>query len=106
MLQCPTFGPGKLKLLFTWSLTHMMLDFHIGVLKVVTHQKVFFRKSLSKVTRKRNLQAKIEHVLIIVKVSFERRKIANVYMTHMQGFFIKSLLKATFKRKLSSVSSV
>ena len=39
-----------------------------------------------------------------MKVSFERRKIAKVYMTHVQVFFRKSLSKATFERKLSSVS--
>jgi len=39
-----------------------------------------------------------------VKVSFERRKIAKVFMTHVQVFFRKSLSKATFERKLSSVS--
>jgi len=38
-----------------------------------------------------------------VKVYFERRKIANVFMTHGQVFFRKSLSKATFERKLSSV---
>jgi len=47
--------------------------------------------------------SRIEHVLI-VKVSFERRKIAKVFMTHVQVFFGKSLSKATFERKLSSVS--
>jgi len=47
--------------------------------------------------------ARIEHVLI-VKVYFERRKIAKVFMTHAQDFFRKSLSKATFERKLSSVS--
>jgi len=39
-----------------------------------------------------------------VKVYFERRKIAKVFMTHVQVFFQKSLSKATFERKLSSVS--
>jgi len=39
-----------------------------------------------------------------VKVSFETRKIAKVFMTHVQVFFRKSLSKATFERKLSSVS--
>jgi len=39
-----------------------------------------------------------------VKVSFERRKTAKVFMTHVQDFFRKSLSKATFDRKLSSVS--
>jgi len=61
---------------------------------------------LSKVAFESNLRKKlsrIEHVLI-VKVSFERRKIANVFMTRVQVFFQKSLSKATFKRKLSSVS--
>jgi len=38
----------------------------------------------------------VEHVLI-VKVSFERRKIAKVFMTHVQVFFRKSLSKATLK---------
>ena len=61
---------------------------------------------LLKVAFESNLRKKlsrIEHVLI-VKVSFERRKIANVFMTHVQVFFRKSLSKATFERKLSSVS--
>jgi len=40
----------------------------------------------------------------MVKVYFERRKIAKVFMTHVQDFFRKSLSKATFERKLSSVS--
>jgi len=39
-----------------------------------------------------------------VKVYFERRKIANVFVTHMQGSFRKSLSTATFERKLSIVS--
>ena len=47
--------------------------------------------------------ARIEHVLI-VKVYFERRKTAKVFMTHVQDFFRKSLSKATFERKLSSAS--
>jgi len=46
--------------------------------------------------------ARIEHVLM-VKVYFERRKIAKVFMTHVQDFFRKSLWKATFERKLSNV---
>ena len=61
---------------------------------------------LSKVTLESNLRKKlsrIEHVLI-VKVSFERRQTAKVFMTHVQVFFRKSLSKATFERKLSSVS--
>ena len=61
---------------------------------------------LSKVAFQSNLQKKlsrIEHVLI-VKVSFERRKIAKVFMTRVQVFFRKSLSKATFQRKLSGVS--
>jgi len=61
---------------------------------------------LSKVSFESNLRkalAKIEHVLI-VKVSFERRKVAKVFMTHVQDFFRKSLSKATFEKKLSSVS--
>jgi len=61
---------------------------------------------LSKVAFASNLRKKlsrIEHVLI-VKVSFERRKIAKVFITHVQVFFRKSLSKATFERKLSSVS--
>jgi len=56
---------------------------------------------LLKVAFGSNLQKKLsrtEHVLI-VKVSFERRKIAKVFMTHVQVFFRKSLSKATFKRK-------
>jgi len=55
---------------------------------------------LSKVTFKSNLQKKlsrIEHVLI-VKVYFERRKIAKLFMTHVQVFFRKSLaLYTTYK---------
>ena len=50
---------------------------------------------LSKVAFESNLRKKlstIEHVLI-VKVSFERRKIAKVSMTHVQVFFRKSLSK-------------
>jgi len=39
-----------------------------------------------------------------VKVSFERRKVAKVFVTHVQDFFRKSLSKATVERKLSSVS--
>jgi len=42
--------------------------------------------------------------VLIVKVSFERRKIAKVFMTHVQVYFWKSLSKATFERKLSSES--
>jgi len=44
---------------------------------------------LSKVAFESNLRKKlsrIEHVLI-VKVSFERRKTAKVFMTHVQVFF-------------------
>ena len=61
---------------------------------------------LSKVAFESNLRKKLirtEHVLI-VKVPFERRKNAKVFMTHVQVFFRKSLSKATFERKLSSVS--
>ena len=61
---------------------------------------------LSKVTFKSNLRKKlsrIEHVLIM-KVSLEGTKVANVFMTHVQVFFRKTLSKATFERKLSSVS--
>jgi len=61
---------------------------------------------LSKVAFESNLRKKLsrtEHVLI-VKVSFDRRKNAKVFMTHLQVFFRKSLSKATFERKLSSVS--
>jgi len=61
---------------------------------------------LSKVTFETNLRkklARIEHVLI-VKVYFERRKIAKVFMTHVQDFFRKSLSITTVERKLSSVS--
>ena len=61
---------------------------------------------LSKVAFRSNLRKKLartEHVLI-VKVYFERRKIAKVFTTRVQDFFRKSLLKATFRRKLSSVS--
>jgi len=61
---------------------------------------------LSKVAFKSNLQKKLsrtQHVLVM-KVSFERRKIGKVFMTHGQVFFRKSLSKATFERKLSSVS--
>ena len=61
---------------------------------------------LSKVAFESNLRKKlsrIEHVLI-VKVSFERRKISKVYMTHVQVLFRKSLSKATFERKHFSVS--
>ena len=47
--------------------------------------------------------ARIEHVLIM-KVYFERRKIANVFMTHVQDSFRKSLLTDTFERKLFDVS--
>jgi len=70
-------------------------------IKVVTHWKV-----LSKVAFESNLRKKLartEHVLIM-KVSFERRKMAKVFMTHVQDFFRKSLSKATFERKLSGVS--
>jgi len=41
-----------------------------------------------------------------MKVYFERRKIAKVFMMHMQDSFRKSLSTATFKRKLSSYSSM
>ena len=61
---------------------------------------------LSKVAFESNLRKKlsrIEHVLIM-KVSFERRKIAKVFMTLVQVFFRKSLSKATFEREVSSVS--
>jgi len=63
---------------------------------------------LSKVAFESNLRNKlagIEHVLV-VKVYFESRKIAKVFMTHVQDFdfFRKSLSKATFERKLSGVS--
>jgi len=53
--------------------------------------------------RKKLSRIEVERVLI-VKVSFERRKIAKVFMTHVQVFFRKTILKATFERKLSSVS--
>jgi len=53
------------------------------------------------VTCERKL-ARIEHV-IIVKVYFERRKTAKVFMTHMQDSFRKSPSTATFERKLYSV---
>ena len=62
-------------------------------LSKVSFESNYLRKKLSR----------IEHVLI-VKVSFERRKIAKVFMTHVQVFFRKSLSKATFERKRSSVS--
>jgi len=39
-----------------------------------------------------------------VKVHFERRKTAKVFMTHGQDFFRKSVSKPTFERKLCSVS--
>ena len=61
---------------------------------------------LSKVAFENSLRKKlsrVEHVLI-VKVYFERRKTAKVFMTHVQDFFQMSLSKATFERKLSSVS--
>jgi len=57
---------------------------------------------LSKVAFESNLRKKlsrIEHVLIL-KVSFESRKITKVFVTHVQDFFRKSLSKATFERKL------
>jgi len=63
---------------------------------------------LSKVAFEIDLRKKlsrIEHVLI-VKISFEIRKIAKVFMP--RASFLskvrKSLSKATFERKLSSVS--
>jgi len=52
----------------------------------------------SKVAFESNLRkklARIEHV-VIVKVYFERRKIAKVFMTHIQDFFRKSLSKEDF----------
>ena len=42
--------------------------------------------------------ARIEQVLI-VKVYFERRIIATVFVAHVQDYFRKSLSTATFKRK-------
>ena len=61
---------------------------------------------LSKVAFESNLREKLSRIerVLIVKVSFERRKIAKVFMTHVQVFFRRSLSKATFERKLSSVS--
>jgi len=56
---------------------------------------------LSKVAFESNLRKKLsrrEHVLI-VKVYFERRKTAEVFMTHRQDFFLWN-----FERKLSGVS--
>ena len=50
--------------------------------KVMTHQKVFFRKKLARAER-----------VLIVKVYFERRKIVEVYVTHVQDFFRKRLSK-------------
>jgi len=53
---------------------------------------------LSKVAFKSDLWKKLartEHVLII-KVYFERRKIAKVFMTQVQNFFRKSLSKENF----------
>jgi len=47
-----------------------------------------------KVTLQKKL-ARIDHVLI-VKVYFEREKIAKVFMTHALDFCRKSLSKATF----------
>jgi len=60
----------------------------------------------SKVASDSNLRKKLSRIeyVLIVKVYFERRKIAKVFMTHGQVFFRKSLSKATFERKLSSVS--
>jgi len=53
---------------------------------------------LSKVAFESNLRKKLsrtEHVLV-VKVSFERRKTVKVFMTHVQVFFRKSLSKENF----------
>ena len=61
---------------------------------------------LSKVAFESNVRKKLARIerILIVKVSFERRKIAKVFMTHVQHFFRKSLSKANFERKLSTVS--
>jgi len=60
---------------------------------------------LSKVTFESNLRKKLERIehVLIVKVYFERRKTANVFMTHVQDFFRMSLSKPTFQRKLSGM---
>ena len=64
---------------------------------------VYSCKFLSQVKYFRKKLSRIEHVLI-VKVSFERRKVAKVFMTQVQVFFRKSLSIAIFERNLSSVS--
>jgi len=67
-------------------------------LKVVTHKKVFFRKSLSKVTFERNLAC------VSWKLSpffFFRKKLSRLeHVLFLQVSFHKLLSKATFERKL------
>ena len=65
-------------------------------------RKFSFESSCRKWLAKGKL-ARIEHVLI-VKVYFERRQIAKVFVTNVQDSFRKSRSTATFERKLSSVS--
>ena len=61
-----------------------------------TNKNLYSAKFVDK-TRQRRW---IEHVLIM-KVYFERRKTAKVFMTHVQDSFQKSLFATTFERKLS-----
>ena len=61
-------------------------------LKVVTDTPKSFLSKVAFVSNLRKKLARIEHVLI-VKVYFERRKIAKVFMTQVQDFFRKSLSK-------------
>ena len=61
---------------------------------------------LSKVAFESNLRKKlsrIEHVLI-VKVSFERRKIAKSFHDTRARFLLKVTFEGDFRKKLSSVS--
>jgi len=70
----------------------------IKTLKVVTHQKVFFRKSLSKVTCERNLQGKKEEETTCSNRESLFRKIKKLrkFSWHMR----KISLESHFRKRL------
>ena len=75
---------------------HRSLFKHLTV-KVVTHKKVFFRKSLSKVTFKRNLARvswELSQFVFFSKETFTIRT-----CSVLASFFCKLLSKATFSKE-------
>jgi len=81
-----------------WKLTQMKLWSRTANTSAQCIGSDTLESFLSKAAFESNSQKKLartEHVLI-VKVSFERRKIAKVFMTHVQDFFRKWLSKDNF----------